>query len=47
MIAFRPDEISTVVGGGNFDSNRQTRPLIFADLPCPPQDVMVGGSIVR
>ena len=49
MIAFNPDEVSTIVGGGNnvYFGNLDIRPLNFADLPCPPQDVMVGRSTVR
>ncbi|CAF9940452.1 MAG: hypothetical protein HETSPECPRED_002418 [Heterodermia speciosa] len=40
VIAFHPDEISTIVGGGNIGSNLDIKPMNFADLPCPPQDVM-------
>ena len=48
MIAFDPGELSTIHGGPfDFVNNytKYLRPFDFADLPCPPQDVMVSVSL--
>ena len=45
MIAFDADELSTIVGDGYLGDyhyeTKRIRPFNFADLPCPPQSVMV------
>ncbi|KAG7009612.1 hypothetical protein G7Y79_00002g007270 [Physcia stellaris] len=42
MIAFDADELSTVVGGGNiYFQMQKLAPFNVADLPCPPQSIMV------
>ena len=42
MIAFDADELSTVVGGGGiYYMMQKFAPFNVADLPCPPQSIMV------
>lgn len=42
MIAFDADELSTVVGGGDiYFEMQELAPFTVADLPCPPQSIMV------
>ena len=42
MIAFEADELSTVVGGGDiYFPMQKLAPFNVADLPCPPQSIMV------
>ena len=43
MLSFEPGELSTLARGNapNLPRNLTTRPFNIADLPCPPQSVMV------
>lgn len=45
MLTFSPGELSTIVGPlrlqGDHFADISTRRFNFADLPCPPQSVMV------
>ena len=49
MIAFDADELSTIAGDGWLDESDTTRirPFNLADLPCPPQSIMVGPARLR